>query len=271
MRPKHILTPNEPQMKFTHEPGLSPEYETLPMPPEPEVPYSYVRPRDAATLIILDQSSGVPRVLMGKRHPGHRFMPDKFVFPGGRVDPADSRLRTGNDLDDLTKKRLLIGMKGKATENRARALALAAIRETFEETGILIGEPMVSPVKTKSVVWNGYCEQGLVPALGGLSFIARAITPPKRRRRYDTRFFCASADDIVKHTGIQDGELLDLHWLSIEDAMEIDVPHITKIILQDLQKRLDPDGILDRYAPVPIYYTAPDGFRRHLITLNTTS
>ena len=258
-------------MKLQHETGLSPDYEKLPTPPEPDVAYPYSRPRDAATLIIVDSSDGTPRVLMGKRHPDHKFMPNKFVFPGGRVDPSDSHLQTGEDLDELTKQRLLIGMKGKATENRARALGLASIRETFEETGLVIGQTIKEPVKTSSIVWKNYFGHGLVPALSGLSFVARAITPPRRRRRYDTRFFCASANDIIKNTGTRDGELLDLHWLTIDEASEIDIPHITKIILQDLKQRISSDGFLDRLAPVPFYYTAPDGFRRHLITLNATS
>ncbi len=256
-------------MKLQYEPGLSPDYEKLPAPPEPDATWPYSRPRDASTLILVDRSDGTPRVLMGKRHPGHRFMPDKFVFPGGRVDPADSRLRAGDDLDELTKQRLLIGMRGNATENRARALALAAIRETFEETGLLIGRAIETPIRSKSASWQDFFEHGIVPALGGLSFVARAITPPKRRRRYDTRFFCASADDVIKKTRIRDGELLDLHWLSIEQALKIDIPHITKIILRDLSQRITSDGFLDRFAPVPFYYTAPDGFRRHLITLNS--
>ena len=47
----------------------------------------YVRPKDAATLILIDRSGKVPKVLLGKRHHGHKFMPGKFVFPGGGVDP----------------------------------------------------------------------------------------------------------------------------------------------------------------------------------------
>ena len=50
-----------------------------------------LRPRDAATLIIVDASGKKPKVLMGRRHERHSFMPGKFVFPGGRVDPADVR------------------------------------------------------------------------------------------------------------------------------------------------------------------------------------
>jgi len=48
----------------------------------------YVRPKDAATLILVDRGGRVPKVLLGKRHQGHKFMPGKFVFPGGRVDAA---------------------------------------------------------------------------------------------------------------------------------------------------------------------------------------
>src|ERR671912_2486752 len=48
-----------------------------------------VRPKDAATLIIIDREGPGPKVLMGRRHAGHKFMPGKFVFPGGRIEPED--------------------------------------------------------------------------------------------------------------------------------------------------------------------------------------
>ena len=58
-----------------------------------------VRPRDAATLILVRNDGATPQVLMGQRHANHKFMPNKFVFPGGRVDPADSRVRPADGPD----------------------------------------------------------------------------------------------------------------------------------------------------------------------------
>ena len=101
-----------------------------------------LRPRDAATLIIVDQSSGEPRVLLGRRRIDMAFMPGRYVFPGGRVDPADRHVAVEQDLEPGDLKKLLVAMKGTASEARARALALAAVRETFEEAGLLIGAPL---------------------------------------------------------------------------------------------------------------------------------
>ena len=92
-----------------------------------------VRPRDAATLILVRRDGTEPKILMGKRSAGHAFMPNKFVFPGGKVDAADSRLRPPGDLHPQVLARL---MKG-CSQSRARGLAMAAIRETYEETGLI--------------------------------------------------------------------------------------------------------------------------------------
>src|SRR5207302_2898469 len=67
----------------------------------------YVRPKDAATLILVDRSGRVPKVLLGKRHHGHKFMPGKFVFPGGRVDPADQRMLVARTLHPQTEAHLM--------------------------------------------------------------------------------------------------------------------------------------------------------------------
>jgi 8-oxo-dGTP pyrophosphatase MutT (NUDIX family) len=98
----------------------------------------YVRPKDAATLILVDRAGRVPKVLLGKRHHGHKFMPGKFVFPGGRVDPADRRMPAARPLDPSTEAHLMKRLQRPSVE-KARAFALAAIRETFEETGLLLG------------------------------------------------------------------------------------------------------------------------------------
>src|SRR5260221_830644 len=98
----------------------------------------YVRPKDAATLILVDRDGRVPKVLLGKRNEGTKFMPGKFVLPGGRVDPADRNMPAARPLDPSTEAHLMKRLQ-RPSAAKARAFALAAIRETFEETGLLLG------------------------------------------------------------------------------------------------------------------------------------
>src|SRR5690606_12277282 len=135
-----------------------------------------------------------------------------------------SRITAPDSLDPKVEEKLLASMKGSATPRRAQALALAAIRETYEETGILIGTDAAGPLASRSPSWRPFVERGLAPALSALNFICRAITPPRRPRRYDTRFFCISADHIAETTRSTDGELLDLHWLTFEATGKLDLP-----------------------------------------------
>src|SRR5438270_8542062 len=97
-----------------------------------------IRPKDAATLILIDRSGRAPKVLLGKRHERHSFMPGKFVFPGGGIDPSDKGMAVARPLDPHAQERLLQRFHH-GSPGRARALALAAIRETFEETGLVLG------------------------------------------------------------------------------------------------------------------------------------
>src|SRR5450631_1430803 len=100
--------------------------------------HAVAEPKDAATLIVIDRSSAEPKVLLGRRNTRHVFMPGKFVFPGGRVDPSDRTMPVARPLQSDVARKLLIGTKMQ-TENDAQAIALAAIRETFEEAGLVIG------------------------------------------------------------------------------------------------------------------------------------
>lgn len=227
--------------------------------------YANRRPRDAATLIVVDQTGPQPTVLMGRRHEGHVFMPGKFVFPGGRVDAGDSRISTPDCLDPRVEAKLLANMKGNATRRRAQALALAAIRETYEETGLLIATQAAGPLASRSPSWRPFVDRGLAPALSSLNFICRAITPPRRPRRYDTRFFCISADHIADRILSTDGELLDLHWLTFEDAYELDLPPITKVVLQELEGRLDQGILCGPGQDIPYYFMAKGVFQRTVL------
>src|SRR6266513_5920085 len=84
--------------------------------------HPYYRPKDAATLILVDRSAAIPKVLVGKRHDKVVFMPGKFVFPGGRVDKSDNRLPVSAPIPKALETNLLKGSP-KITPSRARSLA----------------------------------------------------------------------------------------------------------------------------------------------------
>src|SRR5215813_8967570 len=100
--------------------------------------HPYYRPKDAATLILVDRSASVPKVLVGRRHDKVVFMPGKFVFPGGRVDKADNRVPVAASIPKELEANLLKGSP-KIDAARAKSLAVAAIREACEETGLCLG------------------------------------------------------------------------------------------------------------------------------------
>ena len=199
-------------------------------------------PRDAATLIVVRRDDDRPRILLGQRHGSHAFMPNKFVFPGGRLDAADSRVRPARDLHETTLAKLMIRMRVRPTAARARGLAQAAIREAYEETGLLVGRSSAEAP----------------PDLSGLVFFARAITPPSRSRRFDSRFFIADAAtvgnlDRPEHAG--SGELLDLSWFRLAEALALDLPEITKDILARLAPWLDRGRLPGHDCPVSFQYS----------------
>jgi len=220
------------------------------------------RPRDAATLILLDRSGGQHRVLLGRRHANHAFMPGKFVFPGGRTDPADSRIAIESGLHPAEEARMT-GPARRANAARARAIALSALRETYEEAGLLIGTP--GPFTTSRPDWQGFAEHGIRPALDRLRFIARAVTPPGRTRRFDTRFLAAWRDDVALALpgGGPTDELEELVWLPIGDARQLDIPVITRAVLDDLEKRLSEDpGLSPGGGVAPFYRLRHGRFQR---------
>ncbi|HVO94666.1 MAG TPA: NUDIX hydrolase [Terriglobales bacterium] len=211
------------------------------------------RPKDAATLILLDRGGRVPKVLMGRRHEGHVFLPGKFVFPGGRVDSADRLMPVARPLNPLTEKRLLRHVS-RPTAAKARAFVLSAIRETFEETGLLLGRKCADVAKAPTGPWSEFAKAKVQPDLSTVHYIARAITPPRRPRRYDARFFTADAADIAHRVdGIvgPKAELVELVWLPIADATKLDLIPITQLVLRDLQAAIDAG--FRHGQPVPFY------------------
>ncbi|MFN3229365.1 MAG: NUDIX hydrolase [Asticcacaulis sp.] len=178
-----------------------------------------VRPRRAATLVLIDQSRSEPALLMGRRHARHRFMPGKWVFPGGRTDRADSqavRKLIGTPAD-LAPAALQV-LAPVAPPLTQRALALAALRETWEETGYRL------PID-----------------LSPLRVLGRAITPPWQALRFDTLFFFVEADPkltLTEPAMPQTDELEAVDWMPIESALSLDLPAITRFMILELGQRL---------------------------------
>ena len=228
-----------------------------------------VRPRDAATLIIVRQSKdgqnkdgqskdGQPKILMGKRAATHKFMPNKFVFPGGRLDVSDQRLRLPENvsLAEPVLQRLRRETAKSVTDKKLQGLALAAIRETFEETGLVIGRLAKDGEipRTSHRDWRDYFKHGVIPPLDDIDFVARAITPTYRTRRFDTRFFMVHDDYIhtdPDNTKNASGELLDLHWLTFDETHHLDLPVITSEIINIIRTRLKQQRHQQKHAPAP--------------------
>ena len=214
----------------------------------------YIRPRHAATMILLDHSGAEPKVLMGKRHHGLKFMAGKFVFPGGRIEPNDRRMAASTALPPVVEEKLM-ARRVRRSVSRGRALALAAVRETFEETGLLLGKKGDAPSNVPVGPWQEFVGHGVVPDLERVRYIARAITPPRRPRRFDTSFFSLDASAIAKKIDdvvTADTELVELVWIPLKEAEQLDLPHITSVVLKELDTRLR-GGMKDE-LPVPFYY-----------------
>ncbi len=223
-----------------------------------------VKIRDAATMLVIDRTGRIPKVLLGRRHHGHKFMPGKYVFPGGRVELADRRMSAATPLDKRVAARLMKEVRYPGAE-KSRGFPLAAIREVFEETGLVLGTKSPLPTLPRewgrvgrgcppNAEWAKFAKSGVAPDLAAVHFIARAITPPGRTRRFDTRFFAVDADAIAARIdGVvgPDTELVELVWLPIEDSMKLDMPGITMAVLEELKIRTAEGFTHD--LPVPFY------------------
>ncbi|MEL6288810.1 MAG: NUDIX domain-containing protein [Pseudomonadota bacterium] len=223
-----------------------------------------LRPRDAASLVLIDRSADAPRLLVGRRHPGQVFLPNKVVFPGGRVERCDSQVQFGDVLHPLEAEKLLLDIKGAPSVRRARALALAAVRELFEETGLIFGKRAPN-IRTRSPLWQPFVARGYTPTISRLMYFARAITPPRRPRRYDTRFFIATSDGLAGERGDLDGELGALNWLTFEEARQCNLHVMTRTILDEAEMLLDARWRPKRRRSLPYYYERAGVFRQETL------
>ena len=224
--------------------------------PDEARPKPAARPRNAATLIIVDRKGrSSPKVLMGRRHAGLAFMPGKFVFPGGRIEPWDRHMPVAGALSARAEAALSAQVV-RPPHHLGRALALAAIRETYEETGLLLGTQDYGPPEdVPDGPWAAFRDEGVLPDLEAIHLVARAITPPGRPRRFDTRFFSVDRTFVAaEKPGIvtKDAELVELVWVSIAQARKLDLPRITDVVLTDLEAQIA--GGFAPHLPIPFYY-----------------
>ncbi|PID35282.1 MAG: DNA mismatch repair protein MutT, partial [Rhodobacterales bacterium] len=148
----------------------------------------------------------------------------------------------------------LTRLREEADPALAPACLAAAIRELWEETGQILGEPGTWPGEVPAA-WEGFAKAGYVPSPDGLAFVFRAITPPGRPpgrpRRFDARFFLADADrlktDPDDFSGAED-ELSHLQWIHLDDVRRFDLPFITEVVLSEIIGNL-PDLGAPREVP----------------------
>lgn len=238
------------------------------MPPDPRrAAGQQRRPRDAGTLIIVDEAGPVPRLLMGRRAAGHVFMPGRYVFPGGRVDAADLALASAFTLSEPALARLCAGPPARFDSRRATATALAAIRETFEEVGAMVGVPGTFEGRAAGF-WGKFAERGIRPDPQRLVPLARAITPPGPPRRYDTRFFCVSATGMSHAPSLEDlptDELEAVEWFTFDQVKQLSLAAITLRVLADLEARIADDSWRDATRPMPFYRVVRGRFVRDFL------
>lgn len=213
------------------------------------------RPRDAATLVLYRIDDDLPRLLMGRRSGGHDFMPDKYVFPGGRVDTEDAAAPALAEL--APEENAALSLK---CRRRARAFPLTAIRETFEETGLIVGREAEGP-RNPPASWKAYFDLDVAPDLSTFTFVGRAVTPPARHKRFDARFFMADAAETLAddRPPVEGAELVDLRWFTFREALELDLPNVTRFVIGEIGERLKPKA--DPRRPFYLYWT-PTGHRR---------
>ena len=193
-----------------------------------------VKPVDAAGLVLIRAGSkGEPEILLGRRHRKAGFLPDIYVVPGGRVDPGDhAPSGFAETLNPAVSAALMSG----GSRRPALAFPRAALRETHEETGLLVGDsgkPLDSP---RQDVWQAYGTAGLAPDFEAIDFICRAITPVTSHRRYNTRFFLADGSRAVGSVS-SNGELEDLAWRPVPALASLNIVDVTEYVLKEALRR----------------------------------
>ena len=198
-----------------------------------------VRPKKAATLILWKGSRQNPEILMGQRAKKHDFMPSVYVFPGGRVDRGDIYVPYAGDLSPRTQTIL----EAAYTPRQARAVALSCIRETWEETGLMLGREQKMHRNPRHESWQDYYDAGYMPDLDGIEVIGRATTPPRRHKRFDTWFFALEANNVNANAVGDSRELENVNWFTFEQIADLPLHTATETMLKVAKRALSQDRL----------------------------
>jgi len=210
--------------------------------------------RNAATVIVLRKDGGETRVLMGQRGSSAAFMPNKVVFPGGAVDVDDADVPLHAAIPEPCFSRLAEDSDPSLTHR----LCVAAIRELWEETGLILGTKAVWQGAIPQD-WQSFAERGFVPDASALRFVFRALTPPGRPRRFDARFFVIDAMSLHGDAdGFSDAsdELSHLTWIPLSEIGNYNLPFITEVVLAEVTRQDDPTRAP---ATVPFFKNNDEG------------
>jgi 8-oxo-dGTP pyrophosphatase MutT (NUDIX family) len=209
-----------------------------------------VRPSDAASLIVLRGTGDKLEVLLGQRRKDARFAPGVYVFPGGRVDRTDgAHAKLHPVRHDVAQK-----ISRHCPQRRANALAWAAVRETWEEAGLLIGQPGGIENPNLSPVHAAFADAELSPCIDKLDYIARAITPTRSPMRFNTRFFLASGEHAHGELHVS-SELEDIGWRTVSETLnDLTIMSVTAFALNEAvaywreSPTPDPNRLIPRFT-----------------------
>ncbi len=205
---------------------------------------SAVRPRDAATLILLRGEREGLEVLVGRRSARAKFMPGVYVFPGGGIEAPDAVPWS-------------VELGSEALAPKLRRGARAALRETWEEVGVLVGRAAAAAdVAAEAPIERAYRACGIAAAIDRLTYVGRAITPSHSARRFNTRFFLGDGEDVFGEPRASE-ELEDAGWRRIEPGLLEGFRDVTRFMLaRALELR---EGTANGEAP--LFYWAKNARR----------
>jgi len=205
-----------------------------------------VRPRIASTIVLTHGPKDNLKILMGQRSARHDFMPSVYVFPGGRVDRADSYADYAGELSPRTARIL----EAAYAPRKARAVALASIRETYEECSLFLGQPGRTKRNINNPSWDAFRKAELKPDLTGVEVFGRAITPPHRHKRFDAWFFVKHLEERALPVITDSAELQNVGWFTFEQMKSLDMQRATQMMLVVLEQYLDA-----KTPPKDIFYS----------------
>ena len=222
-------------------------------------------PKDAASLLLIDKQSSPYKVLMGKRHQNNTFMPDVYVFPGGALEQSDKNQATSCP-PDIQKQRFHFLKHDNETVFQT-ALLWCALRETFEETELDLFanfgfQTHRNDVSQEQQSWQNLFENCV--------FLARAITPPSNKKRFDTRFFIYELPDHVNKQAQIGDELVDLQWVSFQQALSLNLHVMTRVILEDLNDYMKHHQLPEQPKGVIFYHMVDKSFHRDWLEITST-